>query len=162
MPQRLRFFGVRRGSPPGTREEMEVGERRGKRSVAGGFPAPAVGFPAPAVGFLHVSPLLLQQGRDNGAMPLLLASSFVGSAVFGPVIEASVLARIPQGPQGGYVRYPDSGISYFLSPGFVFLVLFQHSLFRVVSDLSVFNLNKSPPANFCYLCVALEETSSFY
>lgn len=149
------------------REQMEVGEKRGKGSGTVGFPAPSVGFPVPSVGFpvpfvgfLHVSPL--QQGRGNGVIPLLLLSSFVGSAAFGPVIKGSALVRIPQGPRGGYVRYPDSGISYFLSPGFVILMLFQHSLFRVVSDLSVFNLNKSPPANFCYLCVALEETSSFY
>lgn len=74
------------------REQMEVGEQRGKGSGAVGFPAPAVGFPVsfvgfpvpfvgfpmPFVGFLHVSPL--QQGRGNGAIPLLLLSSFVGSA----------------------------------------------------------------------------------
>lgn len=60
------------------------------------------------------------------------------------------------------MRYPDSGISYFSSSGFVILMLFQHSPFCVVSYLSVFNLNKFPPANFCYLCVALEKTFSFY
>ncbi|KAI6062533.1 hypothetical protein LUU34_01526000 [Aix galericulata] len=79
MPQRVRFWGIRRGSSRGMREQMEVGEQRGKGSGAVGFPVPSVGFPVPAVGFpmpfvgfLHVSPL--QQGRGNGEIPLLLLS----------------------------------------------------------------------------------------
>lgn len=50
------------------------------------------------------------------------------------------------------MRYPSSGISSCSSPSFVIFMLFQHNLFFVcvcaVSDLSVFNLNKSPPAGF--------------
>lgn len=49
-----------------------------------------------------------------------------------PIIKATIPVHAPQGLQGGYARYPSSGISYCLSPSFVILMLFQHNLFLCV------------------------------
>lgn len=49
-----------------------------------------------------------------------------------PIIKATIPVHAPQGLQGGYARYPSSGISYCSSPSFVILMLFQHNLFLCV------------------------------
>jgi len=134
MPQRLRFRGVLRGSPPGTHERMEVGRAEGCVEHRLGVPAIAPRAARPHGSACVPAPGVAGQRYwgDAGFRTTFLLV-FEGSVALGPIIKASVLVHTPQEPGGGYARYPDSGISYFSTSGFVILMLVQHSPFRVVS-----------------------------